>query len=68
MTAGAFRSFAHDHRFEESDGQTVMTDEIVFRSPLGPLGAAVDYLFMTRYLRRLLEIRCRALKQEAEQS
>lgn len=38
MTAGAFRSFAHDHRFEARDGHTVMTDEVVFRSPLGPLG------------------------------
>jgi ligand-binding SRPBCC domain-containing protein len=36
MTAGAFRSFAHDHRFEERDGKTVMTDEVAFRSPLGP--------------------------------
>lgn len=66
MTAGAFRSFAHHHRFEQRDGQTVMTDEVVFRSPLGPLGTAIDYLFMTRYLRRLLEARCRAIKQEAE--
>jgi ligand-binding SRPBCC domain-containing protein len=66
MTKGAFRSFAHDHRFEERDGQTVMTDEIVFRSPLGPLGALVDYLFMTGYMRRLMVVRCAALKSEAE--
>jgi ligand-binding SRPBCC domain-containing protein len=40
MTAGAFRSFAHDHRFEAQDGYTVMTDEVEFRSPLGPPGLA----------------------------
>jgi ligand-binding SRPBCC domain-containing protein len=28
MVRGAFRSFAHDHRFESRDGGTVMTDEI----------------------------------------
>ena len=66
MTAGAFRSFAHDHRFEERDGGTVMTDEVVFRSPFGPLGRLVDYVFMTGYLRRLLAGRCLAIKQEAE--
>jgi ligand-binding SRPBCC domain-containing protein len=66
MTAGAFRSFEHDHRFEVRDGATVMTDEVVFRSPLGPLGWAVDYLFMTGYLRRLLEGRALAIKREAE--
>jgi ligand-binding SRPBCC domain-containing protein len=66
MTAGAFRSFTHDHRFEEQDGVTVMTDEVVFRSPLGPLGWLVDHLFMTGYLHRLLAGRCRAIKREAE--
>ena len=63
MTAGAFSSFAHDHRFEERDGKTVMTDEVAFRSPLGPLGWLVDHLFMTGYLRRLLEGRCQAIKR-----
>ena len=66
MTAGAFRAFAHDHRFEARSGETTMTDEIVFRSPFGPLGWLVDTVFMARYLRRLLESRCRAIKQEAE--
>ncbi|MDB5310340.1 MAG: hypothetical protein JWO38_4542 [Gemmataceae bacterium] len=66
MTAGAFRAFAHDHRFEDREGGTVMTDEVTFRSPLGPVGALVDYLFMAGYLRRLLEGRCQAIKQAAE--
>ena len=63
MMAGAFRSFGHDHRFEERGNATVMIDELVFRSPLGPL---VDRLFMTGYLRRLLEKRCEEIKREAE--
>jgi ligand-binding SRPBCC domain-containing protein len=66
MTTGTFRSFAHDHRFEARHGGTIMTDEVVFRSPLGPLGWLVDYLFMAGYLRRLLEGRCQAIKREAE--
>jgi ligand-binding SRPBCC domain-containing protein len=66
MTAGAFKSFAHDHRFEDRGGMTVMTDEVVFRSPLGLFGWLVDHVFMTSYLRRLLDGRCQAIKHEAE--
>ncbi len=66
ITAGAFRSFAHDHRFEVWDGRTVMRDEVAFQSPLGPLGWLLDRLFMTGYLRRRLEARCQAIKREAE--
>lgn len=67
MTAGAFHSFAHDHRFEAREGGvTVMIDEVEFRSPLGPLGRLVDAVFMTGYLRRLLEGRARVIKEAAE--
>ena len=66
MTAGVFRSFAHDHRFEDRGEETVMTDEISVRSPAGPVGWVVDCVFMTGYLRRLLTGRCRAIKREAE--
>lgn len=66
MTKGAFQSFDHDHRFEQHGNETIMTDEVVFRSPLGPLGWSVDRLFMTGYLTRLLEDRCQAIKRAAE--
>lgn len=66
MTKGAFRSFVHDHRFEMTGEVTTMTDEIEFRSPLGPVGRVVDRLYLAGYLRRLLEGRCRAIKHAAE--
>jgi ligand-binding SRPBCC domain-containing protein len=66
MTEGAFSSFTHDHRFEVRDDQTLMTDEVEFRSPLGLIGWLADAMFMTRYLRRLLDGRRRALKRETE--
>lgn len=68
MTAGAFRSMVHDHRFETRDGGTTMTDEMTFRSPLGPLGWVVDRLFLAGYMQRLLESRCEVIKKEAERS
>jgi ligand-binding SRPBCC domain-containing protein len=66
MTAGAFRSFAHDHCFEERDALTVMTDVVEFRSPFGPVGWLVDRVFLAGYLRRLLTGRCEAIKYRAE--
>jgi ligand-binding SRPBCC domain-containing protein len=70
MTKGAFAAFAHDHWFEPRDdagrSKTVMVDEILFRSPLGPLGGLVDFLVMKRYLRRLMERRNRQLTTELE--
>ena len=66
MTRGAFRSFTHDHRFEDRGGVTLMTDEIGFRSPLGPIGWLVEVTFLTGYMRRVLETRCEAITLEAE--
>jgi ligand-binding SRPBCC domain-containing protein len=66
MIAGAFREFVHDHRFEARDGVTIMIDEVFFRSPLGPIGRFVDWLFLKNYMQRLLEGRAEAIKTEAE--
>jgi ligand-binding SRPBCC domain-containing protein len=66
MIAGAFREFVHDHRFEVRDGQTTMTDKVYFRSPLGPLGQLIDWLFLKGYMQRLLGGRALAIKIEAE--
>ena len=54
--------------FETQQGDTVMIDEVVFQSLPSLPGRLVDALFMTRYLRRLLESRCEAIKREAEAS
>jgi ligand-binding SRPBCC domain-containing protein len=66
MVHGAFHSFVHDHRFEAVPEGTRMTDVLTFRSPLGFLGALVDRLVMTSYLRRLLTTRNQALQAALE--
>jgi len=66
MTKGAFRSFVHDHFFEPVPRGTLMLDVLVFRSPLGVLGAVVDHLVMARYLMRLLSRRALVLKTAIE--
>jgi ligand-binding SRPBCC domain-containing protein len=66
MIKGAFHSFVHDHYFEPCAEGTIMKDVLTFRSPLGPIGAVVDRLIMTRYLTRMLTLRNEVLKRSLE--
>jgi ligand-binding SRPBCC domain-containing protein len=66
MTAGRFKSFEHDHRFREQDGETVMKDELRFSAPFGVLGFLVESLVLRKYLTRFLLERNMLLKQVAE--
>ncbi|MDR2322698.1 MAG: SRPBCC family protein [Microbacterium sp.] len=64
---GPFVEFRHRHTFaplpdleaheDAREGRTLMRDEIVFRSPFGPIGRVVDALVMRRHLARLIEQR-----------
>ena len=66
MVRGRFKDFIHDHHFEATDWGTRMRDVLEFRSPFGPIGAAVDALVLKGYLRRLLESRNQVIRVEAE--
>ncbi len=66
MVSGAFKSFWHEHRFEESAGGTWMTDTFDYTSPLGPLGRLADRLFLRAYMEDLLTRRYQYIKQCAE--
>jgi ligand-binding SRPBCC domain-containing protein len=65
---GPFAGFRHVHTFTpQPDGGTLMTDEFVYRAPLGPLGVLADRLFLAQYMRRLLTERNTYLKHVAEE-
>jgi ligand-binding SRPBCC domain-containing protein len=66
MTAGRFKSFEHDHRFREQDGETVMKEELRFSAPFGVLGFLVESLVLRNHLTRFLLERNKFLKQVAE--
>lgn len=57
MVKGAFKRFDHEHRFEAIEGGTLMTDVFDYTSPLGPLGHLADWLFLKRYMTKLLTVR-----------
>src|SRR5216683_3311911 len=53
MTAGLFKTFEHDHRFQEQGGATVMKDELRFSAPFGIFVLLVERLVLRYFLRRL---------------
>ena len=64
--SGPFASWHHEHRFEEHDGVTTMTDLVDYRSPAGPLGTLVDRVVLERYVTNLLDRRNVFLRPQAE--
>ncbi|PRP67130.1 SRPBCC family protein [Nonlabens agnitus] len=67
LVSGAFKHFRHEHHFSlQEDGSTLMKDIFDYDSPLGWLGHLADFLFLEKYMTRLLEQRNHFLKQTAE--
>lgn len=67
MVKGVFHEIWHEHEFlPQADGGTLVRERFVYRAPLGWLGRLTEVLFLTRYMRRLLEVRNRYIKWVAE--
>ena len=67
MLKGAFKSFKHEHIFETlNNGGTLMIDLFDYKSPLGLLGIAADFLFLKKYMTNLLVKRNETIKSFAE--
>jgi ligand-binding SRPBCC domain-containing protein len=66
MQKGAFKEFRHEHYFEESNGETLMTDIFEYISPLRILGKLADSLFLKKYMTDLLIKRNDIIKEFAE--
>jgi len=63
---GIFKSFRHEHRFEQIKNKVVMIDVFEFESPLGLLGKIFNKLVLTNYLQNLLIERNKIIKEYAE--
>lgn len=66
MVSGDFKDMKHEHHFKPIQNGTLMIDLFSFESPYGAAGKLVNYLFLKRYLRKLLERRNLAIKDFAE--
>ncbi len=69
MVRGIFQEITHVHEYlPQADGSTLMCDTFTFRAPLGILGRVTEVLFLTRYMRSLLQSRNLYIKQLAEKT
>ncbi len=66
MVSGVFARFDHDHHFATCDAGTLMTDIFDFTSPYRVFGDIANWLFVTRHMRKLLEVRNQLIKSIAE--
>jgi ligand-binding SRPBCC domain-containing protein len=66
MMAGDFKSMKHEHHFKAIDNGTLVIDVFNFESPYGQLGHLANQFFLSRYLKNLLELRNKVIKEYAE--
>ena len=66
MVTGDFKQMKHEHHFKPIQNGTLMIDLFSFESPYGTAGKIANYIFLQRYLRKLLERRNQAIKEFAE--
>lgn len=66
MQRGPFMRWRHTHRFEPTEGGTLMRDRVNFASPFGPLGSAFDALFLKSFMTKVLTAQNKYIKEVAE--
>lgn len=68
LLKGDFAAMRHEHYFKACDNGTFIIDHFYFESPYGALGNLFNRLYLTGYMRRLLEARNEAIREVAESS
>ena len=49
MEEGKFKSFKHEHFFEQKENYVLMTDKLCYQTPYGLLGKIFDYLCLKKH-------------------
>lgn len=60
---GPYRLWHHTHRFEPKDGETLMTDMVRYRLPLGILGRAMHLMKVRRDVERIFDFRLERIRE-----
>ena len=66
MGRGRFRSFQHDHHFQEVGGQTLLWDVVRFSLPFAAPGRLVGKAILVPHVLRLMAARFELIKRLAE--
>jgi ligand-binding SRPBCC domain-containing protein len=63
---GDFKMMKHEHYFKPCANGTILIDLFHFESPYGTIGKWFNSLYLTRYMKKLLEQRNKTIKDFAE--
>ena len=63
---GDFKMMKHEHHFKSCENGTLLIDLFHYETPYGVLGQWFNNLYLTKYLRNLLEQRNKVIKEYAE--
>ncbi|MEO6610851.1 MAG: SRPBCC family protein [Chitinophagaceae bacterium] len=63
---GDFKMMKHEHHFKSCANGTILINLLHFELPYGMLGQWFNNLYLTRYMKKLLEQRNKAIKEFAE--
>ncbi|MBP6687377.1 MAG: SRPBCC family protein [Lacibacter sp.] len=66
MEKGDFVSYKHKHHFKAVNNGTIMIDELEFEVPYGSAGKLLSRIYLTGYMRLLLEKRNITIREYAE--
>ena len=66
MEQGKFKTFRHEHFFEEKNSVTIMTDKLQYETPFGIIGKIFDSLFLKNHLINFLLERNKILNEVSE--
>ena len=65
---GPFKSFKHQHFFNQVDDKVIMKDLLEFQTPLGAVGKLFNKIILTNYLKNFLLERNATIKEMAEKN
>lgn len=60
---GPYTLWRHTHTFSETDGGTIISDEVHYALPFGPVGRIAHALFVQRQLETIFDYRARVIDQ-----
>src|SRR5882757_1162334 len=66
QSQGDFKMMKHEHHFKSCENGTIMIDLIHFETPYGSVGKWFNTLYLTKYVKKLIEQRNKTIKEFAE--
>ena len=66
MEEGDFTLFRHQHHFKAAQNGTIVIDQLEFESPYSIIGKLFNQLYLTNYMKELLQQRNKVIREYAE--